>query len=101
MPIKECFTVDKLLDHLTDVSRAYNVGYALGLTEYDIDHLPESEFQRLIPLAKEVVAGDRSTDQHRTLALHMGIARYAAGDPLAFASGPRAEEAALETAVSL
>lgn len=93
-------TTEELLDHLCDVSRAYNVGYALGLTEDDIDHLPESEFQRLIPLAKEVVAGDRSTDQHRTLALHMGIARYAAGDPLAFASGPRVE-AALGTAVSL
>lgn len=71
-------TPKQLFGILARQSKAYNVGYALGMTAAEIDQLSDAEYDRLIPLAREVVAGVRSTSQHMRLAQHMTIARWAA-----------------------
>jgi TolB-like protein len=60
-------------------SKAYNLGYALGFTEKQIDALPASELQRFFVVAQETLAGNRSTPEHVRLALRPRLLKWVLG----------------------
>lgn len=64
--------IDDAADAIRDLSlrnRAYNLLYALGdYTPTDVPTFAPGEAARLIQIAREALAGDRSTELHRRLA---------------------------------
>ncbi len=68
-----------LVDDLTLRNRAYQALYALGETSLTVPTLRPGEALRWVVLAQEVLAGDRTTEQHNQLAkASQGLLNYIA-----------------------